>query len=157
MLLGAGGAARAAAVQCLNAGCQSLWIGNRSLERLRALLKSFKDPIYAERLKSFSLARLPVGLPRTGVLINATTLGLKPNDPSPIDLSAFDPSLKVYDMIYQPPQTSLLRMARQYGMASANGLSMLVHQGARALSIWTQTKAPVDVMHEAAFCSLKEG
>lgn len=153
ILLGAGGAARAAAVQCLQAGCRNLWIGNRSTERLKTLLHALKGLAPLRCIRPFPLTHLPTELPRTGIVINATSLGLRPNDPAPIDLKAFEPSLKVYDMIYKPAQTALLRAARRRGMSSANGLSMLVHQGARALSIWTQTKAPIDVMHRAALSS----
>ena len=60
----------------------------------------------------------------------------------------------VYDMIYNPPQTPLLKSAESLSLRSANGLSMLVHQGAKALSIWTGVTVPVDAMRRAADLAL---
>jgi shikimate dehydrogenase len=68
----------------------------------------------------------------------------------PIDLAALPQLAGVYDMIYNPPETPLLKQARSAHLRSANGLSMLVHQGARALTIWTGRDVPVDAMQTAA-------
>ena len=85
------------------------------------------------------------------LLLNATSLGLKAEDASPLDERQF--SLKqtaaVYDMIYQPAETRLLAAARAAGVKTANGIGMLVHQGAKALEIWTGRPAPVAVMRRA--------
>jgi shikimate dehydrogenase len=84
-------------------------------------------------------------------LINATSLGLKPGDTSPLDGKRF--ALKqaraVYDMIYRPAETPLLQAARKAGCRRANGLGMLLHQGAKAFEIWTGKTAPLDVMRRA--------
>ncbi len=86
-----------------------------------------------------------------GLVINATPVGMYPDvDCSPIeDPSAFHPRLVVYDTIYNPEETRLMRLARSRGARSLNGLNMLVYQGAKSLEIWTGRKAPVDVMREA--------
>ncbi|HRG55713.1 MAG TPA: shikimate dehydrogenase, partial [Lacunisphaera sp.] len=81
-------------------------------------------------------------------------LGLKPADPAPIDLKKIPAPARVYDMIYRPPRTTLLRQAAELGLAHANGLSMLIHQGARSLEIWTGAAAPVAVMQAAARAAL---
>jgi len=94
-----------------------------------------------------------VGYPKSKVdlLVNATSLGLKPEDGSPLDEKQF--SLKqvraVYDMIYRPAETKLLAAAKIAGCQTANGVGMLVHQGAQALEIWTGRPAPVAVMWRA--------
>ena len=88
-------------------------------------------------------------------MINATSAGLRPDDPLPIDLAHLPPPAGVYDMIYNPPQTALLRAAAALGVPHANGLSMLVHQGTRSLAIWTGTEIPVAAMHAAASAALR--
>ena len=152
ILLGAGGASRAAAVQCLEKGCRELWIGNRSQDRLNALLNTLKTVEGYGKIHSFELGTEVEhkGIPRTGVLVNATSLGLNREDPSPFNFDGFDASLKVYDMIYNPQETALLRAAKGRGMKVANGLSMLVYQGACSLEVWSGAEVPTEVMMEAA-------
>ena len=87
-------------------------------------------------------------------MINATSLGLKADDPAPFDLRQIPRPGWVMDMIYRPARTALLRQAAEFGLPHANGLAMLVHQGARALEIWTGAKVPVTVMQTAALAAL---
>ena len=79
---------------------------------------------------------------------------MKPEDAQPIDLAHLPKPAGVFDMIYNPPETRLLAQARSLGLAAANGLSMLVHQGARALEIWTGASVPVETMRSAATSAL---
>ncbi len=151
ILLGAGGAARAAASQSLLRGCRALWVGNRSRARMDALLSSLPEAPEGARVEGFLLSEVPADLPKEGaVIVNATSLGLRPEDPAPLDLSAFPPETKVLDMIYNPPDTALLREARARGMRAANGLAMLVHQAARSLAIWSGAEVPAAAMFSAA-------
>ncbi len=150
ILLGAGGAGRSAAVQCLEGECVVLWIGNRNQERLAALLNSLGTHRSFSKVAGFTLSSPPPDLPETGLLINATSLGLQKEDPSPIDLDRFDQSLKIYDLIYKPADTALLRDAASRGMKGAHGLTMLVWQGARSLEIWSETSVPTEAMMSAA-------
>lgn len=154
ILLGAGGAGRGAAVECLRAGCASLWIGNRTADTLATLLADLRPLAGHANLQGFDLTRPPGDLPTEAIVINATSLGLKPADPAPIDLAKIPRPAGVYDMIYRPPQTALLRQAASLGFPHANGLSMLIHQGARSLGIWTGATVPVDVMQTAAHAAL---
>ncbi len=87
-------------------------------------------------------------------MLNATSLGLKSDDPAPLDLRKIPRPSRVYDMIYRPAQTALLRQAAGLGVPCANGLSMLVHQGARSLEMWTETVVPVNIMQQAALAAL---
>ncbi len=154
ILLGAGGAARAAAVQCLLDRCPEIWLGNRNPDRLKSLhrdLIALKPPEI--RLESFALNRLPGDLPPAALVVNATSLGLSPDDPAPVDLAALPRDYAVYDMVYPGrgrPESALLRDARRLGMPAANGLSMLIHQGARSLALWTGAAVPVEAMQRAA-------
>jgi shikimate dehydrogenase len=85
------------------------------------------------------------------LVINATSLGLKENDPLPVDekwLRSHHPRF-VYDMIYRPAETPLLKAAQSAGCQTANGLSMLLYQGAKALEIWSGQPAPLEEMRRA--------
>jgi shikimate dehydrogenase len=94
-----------------------------------------------------------VGYPTGGVdlVLNATSAGLRAGDPLPWDVSAFElhRAGAVYDMIYRPAETPLLRRAAEAGCRTANGLGMLLYQGAKALELWSGQRAPVEVMREA--------
>ena len=150
MLAGSGGAARAAAVQCLRSGCPKLYLGNRSPKRLAGLCEILAAMEAQSTVETFSLQALPADLPANGIFINATSLGLRREDPSPVEVGALPSAWSVYDMVYNPPETRLLAAARARGMNCANGLSMLVHQGARALEIWTDCPVDAVVMQSAA-------
>lgn len=153
ILLGAGGAARGAAVECLQRGCSALWIGNRTRANLDALLSQLAPIAGKIPVHGFD-PTTPAGVPPHALVINATSAGLKDTDPMPVDLARVPHPVGVYDMIYNPPLTPLLVHARALGLAHANGLSMLVHQGARALEIWTGKAVPVDAMRKAAHAEL---
>lgn len=141
VLLGAGGAARGAAVECLQRGCASLWIANRTAANLDALLAALRPLAGAIPLHGFAPDAIPADLPAGALVVNATSAGLHDNDPAPIDLPRLPRPASVYDMIYNPPRTPLLRHAEELGLPGANGLSMLVHQGAKALEIWSGVPA----------------
>jgi shikimate dehydrogenase len=141
ILLGAGGAARGAAVECLQRGCASLAIANRTPENLATLLETLRPVAGTIPLRGFSPAAPPSDLPAGALVINATSAGLLDSDPLPIDLATLPRPAAVYDMIYNPAQTPLLRAAAAAGLPFANGLSMLVHQGAKALEIWSGVPA----------------
>jgi len=152
VLLGAGGAARGAAVECLAQGSDSLWIANRTAANLEKLLSEL-EPLAApragslvvanrkNRLHGFSPERIPSDLPSNALVINATSAGLHESDPMPIALGELPRPAGIFDMIYNPPETPLLRQARELGILHANGLSMLVHQGAKALELWSGISA----------------
>ena len=137
LLLGAGGAARGAAVECLQRRCASLWIANRTRENLDTLLATVAPVASGASLQGFAPATPPKDLPAGAIVINATSAGLRDSDPLPIDLASLPRPAAVFDMIYNPPETALLRRTGELGLPRANGLSMLVHQGAKALEIWS--------------------
>ncbi|CAM2874359.1 shikimate dehydrogenase [Rariglobus hedericola] len=157
ILLGAGGAARGAAVMCVHRHCRSLWIANRTAKNRDALQEHLLGASWHLKVPVFGFdpSAPPKELPLGALVINATSAGLKPNDPLPIDLSTLPRPRAVYDMIYNPPETPLLAQARALGIPAANGLSMLVHQGARALEIWSEAAVPVDAMRSAVHSAMK--
>ena len=157
VLLGAGGAARSAAVECLNRRCASLSLANRTRENLDALLTLLAPLARGIPLRGFAPSAPPADLPAGAVVINATSAGLRADDPLPIDLPRLPRPASVCDMIYNPPQTPLLRAAALLGVPHANGLSMLVHQGAKALEIWSEIPAgqTASIMATAARAALQ--
>lgn len=146
ILLGAGGAARAAAVQCLRDQVASLWIGNRGRERLDALLAHLAPFAAGAAVRGFVFEQPDVALPAGAVVINATAAGLRDATTAPVDLRRWPRPAVVYEMIYTPPVTALLRQAAELEIAHANGLGMLVFQGARALALWTGRPVSADAM-----------
>jgi shikimate dehydrogenase len=92
-------------------------------------------------VRGFAPALSPADLPAGALVINATSAGLRPGDPAPVDLAALPRPAAVYDMIYNPPRTPLLQAAAALGLPHAHGLGMLVHQGAKALELWTGVPA----------------
>lgn len=155
ILLGAGGAARSAAVECLQRGCLSLWIANRTRRRLEELLDVLR-PLASAPVRSFDPDSPPPDLPAGALVINATSVGLRVDDPGPVNLDRLPRPAAVFDMIYNPPRTALLRQAAALGVPGANGLSMLVHQGAKSLEIWSGVSAArtAPVMARAARAAL---
>lgn len=149
ILLGAGGAARAAAFALADAGIEQLIILNRHLERAQQLAtdiqQSYDLPIFSLNDPSFLIPRA------SSIIVNATSLGMH-GDSSPLPpeiLAHFETDTFVYDMIYNPTQTYLLCQARLMGIQTANGLSMLLHQGALAFTLWTGQPAPLEIMRKS--------
>jgi len=144
LLLGAGGAARGAAVECLSRGCASLWIANRTREHLDRLLVFLRPLARGIPMRAWGDSTQP---PEGMIVVNATSAGLRPGDAPPIDLSLLPRPAAVMDMIYNPARTALLAHAERLGVPAANGMSMLAHQGAKSLEIWTgipaERSAPV--------------
>src|SRR5713101_4164632 len=158
MILGAGGAARAIALQCAKENSERLVITNRSFEKAQKLADELRDffagpkvlgPV--ARLQAISLEegaiRFQIG--HVDLVVNATPIGLNRGDQSPIPSRLLAPHVMVYDTIYSAERTPLVSAAIEAGARAANGLSMLLHQGALAFEIWFQREAPLDVMRRA--------
>jgi shikimate dehydrogenase len=145
LLLGAGGAGRTAALKLASENVAELFLVNRT--------QSKTDEIAAEIKTQSPSVEVSVGFPETNVdlLVNATSLGLNTDDAPPLDEKHFSltQTRAVYDMIYRPAETRLLAAAKAAGCKTANGLGMLLHQGAKAFEIWTGRPAPLDVMRRA--------
>lgn len=156
MILGAGGAGQALATQAALEKCERLVLVNRTLEKAQALAKALDSHFHSEKLQG-SHNRLLV-LPwdedaiaaevnNIDLIVNATSVGLKPHDPAVLPERVLQPHLLVYDTVYR--QTKFLEAAQDAGARCANGLSMLLHQGALAFEIWTGKKAPIEEMRKA--------
>jgi shikimate dehydrogenase len=85
----------------------------------------------------------------TDLIVNATPLGMNSSDPAAVPGRLIAPHHMVFDCVYGPSKTALLRAAEQAGARSANGLSMLLYQGALSFSIWFDREPPIDAMRKA--------
>ena len=158
MILGAGGAARAIALQCAKENCERLVIANGTFEKGEKLANKLRDlftgpkvfgPVprlqaiqWEENAFRFQIANLDL-------IVNATPVGLNRADPPPIPARLLAPHLMIYDTVYSSGRTSFVSAAIEAGARGANGLSMLLHQGALSFAIWFEREAPLDVMRKA--------
>lgn len=159
VLLGAGGAATAIAMQAGLDGVAEIAIFNPKdafFSRAEQNAARLNEQTSC-RAQAFDLAdteALRRELADAVMLINATGCGFcSTNDDCPItDTSLLRPDLMVFDVIYSPPETALLRKARQAGCRCMNGLEMMIHQGAAAFKMWTGKDMPIDVVKKVFGC-----
>ena len=150
VFLGAGGAARAMAVEMALAGAASITIVNRTADRGQPLVDLLRGQTAAQA--KFALWDDPYVVPtETDILVNATSIGLFPRveDVPAVAMDSIRPGLLVCDVIPNPPQTAFLAAAAARGAHTLDGLGMLVNQGAIAFGLWTGHDAPLAVMRQA--------
>jgi len=154
LLLGAGGAAKAIAFS-LAKEVDELSILNRDIVKARELA-SVLEPFGKKIVGSELLPRkIQQELQNSDVLINATSVGMSPNASEIlIESDWLKPEISVMDAVYNPVETRLIRIARGAGAKVINGVEMLLYQGAASFEIWTQCKAPVEVMRNALLSKL---
>lgn len=150
-VLGTGGAGRAVAITCAVEGVSRIAVADL-------------DPTRAEKVAA-EISRLAPGMTieiipsdqrawekaaRTAdLVVQATPVGMKPDDKSLLSPDGFHAAQMVFDLVYMYPETAFMKAARQAGARAANGLGMLLHQGAKAFSIWTGGEPDVEVMRKA--------
>lgn len=146
-----GGAGQAIATQCCLLGVTRLVVVNRTVEKLgplvgRLRLISPATEILALSFDDPALAKHCLGC---DLIVNTSSVGLKIGDPAILPATCLKREHLVYDTIYQPPVTPLLAAANNFGCRTANGLSMLIHQGALAFQHWFPGSEPLTVMKRA--------
>jgi len=145
LLLGVGGVGRVIALKLASENVAELFLVNRT--------RSKAATIAAEIRQRHPKVKVQLEYPRGEVdlAINATSLGLAAGDPLPLDDKQFSlrQARAVYDTIYRPAETSLLRAAKTAGGRTANGLGMLLYQGVKALEVWSGQPAPTEIMRQA--------
>ncbi len=143
--VGTGGAGQVSALRMAMEGVAELFLTDYVASKAEAVAEEIR--------KRYPRVKVTIGFPKGEVdlMINATPIGLKAGDPSPVDEKQFSlrQTRAVYDMVYKPAETKLLALAKAAGCRTSNGLGMLLHQGAAAFEIWTGKKAPVEVMRRA--------
>jgi shikimate dehydrogenase len=150
VILGAGGAARAVAVQLALAGAREIVFSARDLRKSAQLQEIITGSTNAQTTDAVWGDVSGAGVEQTDILINSTPLGMHPNIEimPPVNLQALPDTALVCDMIYNPRETLFLKKARARGLKTLNGLGMLLYQGAIAFELWTNTEAPVEVMKD---------
>lgn len=159
LLLGAGGAARAAAYALAQEGVAGLIIANRTVSRAESLAVEIGRILPDVRAMATSDPDLSEVARNADLIVNATSMGMRHTeveDQTILSAHVIAPSSVVYDMVYNPPETPLMLEARRAGATVVGGLSMLIHQGAAAFQRWTGKEAPVSVMMEAGERALSE-
>jgi shikimate dehydrogenase len=131
LVLGAGGAARAVVFGLLERGIERVHLANRTLERARALGDQF-----GARVHPVAWETIGELLPRTGLLVNSTSLGMHGQPSLRLDVGRLPAHAVVADLVYVPLQTELLAAARARGLKTADGLGMLLHQAVRGFELW---------------------
>lgn len=157
LLLGAGGAARAVAVALAEAGIAALVISNRTLSRAETLCASL-----ARYYPGLAVGTIPLVVPELAdavqeadLIVSTIPFGLSAPPTFP-DLP-LTPAHFIYDVVYSPPETPLLAMAKKAGAQYRNGLGMLIHQGAMAFTRWTGVPAPLMVFRTALPPEVQKG
>ncbi len=155
VILGAGGAASAAAMSLAQAGARRIVIANRTKSRAEVLAKRV--------IKHYERETIPVALDEmralywlireSDLLVNATSVGLSKTETVKLNPNCFHNKLFVYDLFYK--ETPFLKLARRKGLRASDGLGMLVSQGARSFELFTGRKAPFRVMKNAAEQAIK--
>ena len=146
VVLGAGGAGRAAAVALADAGV-TVRIANRTVSRAEALADDVHDAT------AHDLAALDSLLASADLLVNATSVGMESDD-SPVPRDALHGELAVLDAVYAPLETRLLQDANEVGATTIDGAWMLLFQGVAAFELWTGREAPIGEMNRALRAAL---
>lgn len=145
VILGGGGAARAVALAVVRGGPSRMYLVNRTIKKAEAIGDIIKK--YSPHTEITCHGAIDFNFGRADILINTTSVGMYP-DTGAIPFGQemeFSPSMVVYDLIYNPPETGLLKKASHWGAKTVNGLGMLIYQGIRAYEIWMDMKVEDDV------------
>jgi len=151
-LAGAGGAARAVmSAFCMN-GARNICIANRTHDKALRLASEFGErfrDIKIESVKLDDVKAIEACLGKADILVNSTSSGMNGNEGLDLPLNKMRKTSAVYDLVYKPRETRLVKEARGLGLRASGGLGMLLYQGALSFEIWTGREAPVDVMRKA--------
>lgn len=154
VILGAGGAARAVSFALIESGIIQLTIVNRTGTRAEALAQALPHE-ESQRLlvQPWEENTFRREFSSCDLVVNCTTIGMKHSvdeGRSPLEARFITKNMLVCDLVYNPLETPLLRMAKAAGARTLAGLPMLIYQGAAAFELWTGRQAPVDIMFQAA-------
>src|SRR5437867_1502513 len=159
MIIGAGGGTgRAIAWQCALENCERLVLVNRTLEKANTLADQLRPFFSGPRVlgpaarieaTAWDESTMRSQLADIDLIVNATPLGMNPSDPAPIPARLLAPHHIVFDCVYGSSKTALLRAAEEARARGANGLSMLLYQGALSFSLWFNREAPIEAMRAA--------
>ncbi|MFH1995750.1 MAG: shikimate dehydrogenase [Candidatus Omnitrophota bacterium] len=146
--IGAGGAARAIIMHLGNAP-EKIFVYDLAASSATTLKMFYGKRFDDHRLQVVAQADLEQAIGTSDLIVNATPVGMKENDPMPIAEGLLRGNKSVYDIVYNRPETKLVSAARKNGLRAATGLGMLLFQGAIAFEIWTGRIPPVHIMRKA--------
>ncbi len=152
IILGSGGAAKAAVAGCFELGCPVVHVIGRDELKLKEFHLTMTRQLRVHGLRVHTWSQLDNLLPLAGLVINTTPIGMGTDSSSPVNsqqLGLMPKGAIAYDLIYTPRPTKFLQLAQALGLTPLDGLTMLLHQGAIALEFWTGHPAPISVMAEA--------
>jgi shikimate dehydrogenase len=151
LILGAGGAAAAIAVAALGAGASWLCIANRTLPKAEELRRRLSEVAPSAKTSACPLEGAASAAAEADILVNATYLGMKREDPLPLPAEALGAQKVVCDAVYLPggEETALIRSAREAGARTVPGDRMLLYQGVQAQRVWTGREPNVKAMSDA--------
>jgi shikimate dehydrogenase len=157
LLLGAGGAARAIAFTMVKEA-DELAVLSRTVKQAKELANLLEKTVNKKIVAGSLLpSEIQHNLQDSDILINATSVGMKPNaNDSPVVPKLLRPDLAVMDIVYNPIETKLAKDAKAAGAKVVSGVEMLIYQGAASFEIWTGKSAPVEVMRQAALNHLQK-
>jgi shikimate dehydrogenase len=155
VVIGAGGAGRAAAFALAEAG-MTVDIANRTVSKAEELAEAVAGDDISGTATAHSLDALPDLLDAVDILVNATSVGME-EDVSPVPADALHGGLAVLDAVYSPIETRLLQDANAAGATTIDGAWMLLYQGVEAFELWTGQDAPVEAMNQALRAELETG
>ncbi len=152
-IMGAGGAAHAVAVYLCTQRPERIAIYDVEEPKTRALIEHLRNNCGKGKfVDALSIAEL--GIEKADLLVNATPVGMKSEDPVLVDEKYLHPGMIVYDLIYNPMETKLLRLAKKKGCLTQNGLGMLLCQGINSFKIWTSKNPPRETMEKALLAAI---
>lgn len=170
-MLGAGGASQAVTMQLACSGVKNIFITDLDLQKSKKIANHIlecgrevdsKSPEFEKKMSKCSIeavelksAEFKEKISKCQLVVNATPVGMKPDDPLPIDEDLLRPDLFVYDLVYNLKTTKLVTAAKKKGGKAVTGTGMLLYQGVRAFELWTGTTAPVEDMRQALLESIK--
>ena len=151
VVAGAGGASRAISFYLAKYGAESMAILNRNVEKAQGLAADVSQSGLIGEVKADSISEIRNYLKDADILVDTTPIGMHPNiSDEPIAFAEdMDEDLVVFDAVYNPNETVLLKEAIKAGANPVYGIKMLLYQGAESFKIWTGRDAPVDVMEKA--------
>jgi len=153
LIIGAGGSARGVVRALANESVGDIIIANRTLSRAQSLSTLSMGLGVSARAISLDWQELSLAAVKSELVVNCTSVGMAHTSEfglSPLLLQQISPNSVVYDLVYNPIETQLLKEAAQAGAAVISGIKMLVYQGAASFELWFDRPAPVDVMLESA-------
>ncbi len=154
LLIGAGGAAKAVAFALAKEGAKEIFITDIVKTKAVSLARNIRN--HFPRCKVEFVSRISYLVSRNiDLLVNVTPLGMRKTDRLPVNPKLLHNRLSIYDVVYNPSPTKLVKVAKKRKIKAVNGLGMLLYQGAEAFQLWTGRRAPVEAMRKALVEQIK--